>query len=391
MGNHADTIGGNGQTGRPRSTLHLPSAFCLRNRILRQEPVSPVQEALRCISTRKFADPRESPGLDAVAGQVIVADSTTVLLYKLARAAVDLRPGRDEIVLDTDNFPTDRYVLEGIAAERDLKLRWIDTDPARGVTSDQVSDVVGPKTALVVFSHVSYRSGYVADAEAITRSAQRAGALALWDLSHSVGSVPIHLDAWNADFAVGCTYKYLNGGPGSPAFGYVNQNHHGNVRQPIWGWIGHHDPLTMGMGYQPAHGVRGILSGTPPILAMVPLLSGIDMLEEATIEAVRAKSLRLTSYAIELVDAWLLSHGVELASPRHSEIRGGHITVRRADFQEINSQLWRHGVIPDFRPPDCIRIGLAPLSTSFSEVHRGLSVLAALVSSERDPSATPQV
>ncbi|MBF6332800.1 kynureninase [Nocardia transvalensis] len=321
--------------------------------------------------------------LGADPGQVVVADSTTVLLYKLARAAVDARPGRTEIVLDTDNFPTDRYLLEGIAAERGLTLTWIDTDPAEGITDDQVAGAVGPNTALVVFSHVAYRSGYLADAAAITRTAQDAGALVLWDLSHSVGSVPVHLDSWNADFAVGCTYKYLNGGPGSPAFGYINRRHHGHVRQPIWGWIGHRDPFAMGPGYQPADGVRSMLSGTPPILAMVPLLAGLDMLEEAGIDAVRAKSLRLTDYALELVDAWLLAHGVELASPRHPDRRGGHITVRRNDFREINTHLWHRGVIPDFRAPDGIRLGLAPLSTSFTEVHHGLSTLAELVASKR--------
>lgn len=321
--------------------------------------------------------------LGAGPGQVVVADSTTVLLYKLARTAVDARPGRNEIVLDTDNFPTDRYVLEGIAAERGLNLRWIDTDPAAGITNGQVANAVGPNTALVVFSHVAYRSGYMADAEAITRTAQDAGALVLWDLSHSVGSVPVHLDAWNTDFAVGCTYKYLNGGPGSPAFGYINQHHHGHAQQPIWGWIGHRDPLAMGPGYQPADGIRSVLSGTPPILAMLPLLTGLDMLEEAGIEAVRAKSLQLTDYALELVDTRLLDHGVELASPRHPERRGGHITVRRGDFREITGQLWQRGVIPDFRAPDGIRIGMAPLSTSFTEVHRGLSMLAELVGPRR--------
>ncbi|MEV6767376.1 kynureninase [Nocardia sp. NPDC051030] len=317
--------------------------------------------------------------LGADPGQVVVADSTTVLLYKLARAAVDARPGRREIVLDTDNFPTDRYVLEGIAAERGLRLRWIDTDPAAGVTAEQVTRAVGPDTALVVFSHVAYRSGYIADAEAITRTAHDAGALVLWDLSHAVGCVPVHLDAWNADFAVGCTYKYLNGGPGSPAFGYVNQRLQDHVRQPIQGWMGHRDPLAMGPGYQPSPGIRGMISGTPPILAMLPLLTGLDMLEEAGMDAVRAKSLRLTDYALELAGAWLLGHDVRLASPRSPECRGGHITLCRNDFREINDELWQRGVLPDFRAPDGIRIGLAPLSTGFRDVHRGLSVLAELV------------
>ena len=315
--------------------------------------------------------------LGAAPGQTVVADSTTVLLYKLARAAVDHDPARREIVLDTDNFPTDRYVLEGIAAERGARLRWIETDPAAGITADQVAAAIGPDTALVLFSHVAYRSGWIADAETITRIAHDAGALALWDLSHSVGSVELELDAWGVDLAVGCTYKYLNGGPGSPAFGYVRHGVADTLRQPIQGWMGRHDPFEMGPGYTPAAGVRGIVSGTPPILAMVPLLASLEMLEEAGIAAVRAKSRALTAYALELVDAWLPE--VEVASPRDPGRRGGHLTIRRPGFRDVLDALWELGVIPDFREPDSIRLGLAPLSTAYTEVHDGLAVLRTLL------------
>lgn len=201
----------------------------------------------------------------------------------------------------------------------------------------------------------------------------------LWDLSHSVGSVPVQLDAWGADFAVGCTYKYLNAGPGAPAFGYVQARHHGHVQQPIWGWMGRQNAFEMGPGYVPAAGVGNLLSGTPPILAMVPLLSGLDLLEQAGIEQVRAKSTRLTEYALRLVDAWLRDLDVRVGSPREPERRGGHLTVSRVDFREVSNRMWQRGVIPDFREPDGIRIGLSPLSTSFAEVHRGLSVLTELV------------
>ncbi|GAB3299649.1 kynureninase [Parasphingorhabdus pacifica] len=316
--------------------------------------------------------------LGADTGQVVVADSTTVLLYKLVRAAVSARPGRREIVLDTDNFPTDRYVVEGVAEECGLDLRWITTDPACGVTEQQVAEVLCPDTALVVLSHVAYRSGFVADAEAITEIAHRDGALVLWDLCHSAGSVPVRLDAWNADFAVGCTYKYLSGGPGSPAFGYVNRRHHQTARQPIRGWIGHRDPFAMGPLFEPAEGVRGVLSGTPPILAMLPLITSLDILQAAGMDAVREKSLRLTGFALELADTALGEHGVELASPRAPGRRGSHITLRRNDFNELIDPLWQRGVIPDFRAPDGIRIGLAPLSTSYTEVHAGMAVLAEL-------------
>ncbi|WP_406415549.1 kynureninase [Streptomyces sp. NBC_00873] len=316
--------------------------------------------------------------LGAAPGQTVVADSTTVMLYKLARAALMARPGRREIVLDTDNFPTDRYVLEGIAAELGLALRWIETDPTGGITEEQVSEAVGADTALVVFSHVAYRSGYLADAAAITRTAHAAGALALWDLSHSVGSVPLQLDAWGVDFAVGCTYKYLGAGPGAPAFGYVSRRHHGSTQQPVWGWMGRKDAFEMGPGFEPAEGIRSVLSGTPPILAMLPLLTGLEMLEEVGIEAIRAKSVLMTEYALELADAWLVDQGVTVSSPRDADRRGGHITLSRPDFRELTGQLWKQGVVPDFRAPDGIRIGLAPLSTSFAEVHRGMAVLAEL-------------
>ena len=321
--------------------------------------------------------------LGAAPGQTVVADSTTVMLYKLARAAVDARPGRAEIVLDTDNFPTDRYVLEGIAAERGLTLRWIETDPASGVHPEQVEAVVGPDTALVVFSHVAYRSGWLADAEAITRTAHDAGALVLWDLCHSAGSVPVELDRWDVDFAVGCTYKYLNGGPGAPAFGYVASRLQGEVRQPIWGWMGRQDPFTMGPGYVPAAGIRSMVSGTPPIVGMVPVRVGAELVAEAGIEAIRAKSVRLTQFAIEVVDGWPADLGVQVASPRDPARRGGHVTIRRPDFREVTDELWRRGVIPDFREPDGIRLGVSPLSMTFAEVDRALRIVREVAAARR--------
>ena len=317
--------------------------------------------------------------LGAAAGQTVIGDSTTVLLYKLARAAVDARPGRRTVVLDTDNFPTDRYVLEGIAAERGLRLTWIETDPATGVTAEQVADVVDGDTALVLFSQVAYRSGWLADVAAVNRVAHAAGALTMWDLCHSAGSVPIALDEWGVDLAVGCTYKYLNGGPGAPAFAYLRHELQGELRQPIQGWMGHRAAFEMGPGYEPAAGIRALLSGTPPILAMVPLHANLDMLAEAGIEAVRAKSLQLTDLVLDIADDWLAPYGVEVASPREPARRGGHVTLRRDGFKELLAPLWDSGVIPDYRRPDGLRIGPAPLSTSFTEVCRGLTVLRELL------------
>ena len=319
--------------------------------------------------------------LGAGPGQVVVADSTSVLLYKLVRAAVDAQPDRREVVVDTDNFPTDRYVVEGIAAERGLTVRWVETDPSTGVNAQQVAEVVGPQTALLVFSHVAYRSAWIADAAEITRLAHEAGALVLWDLSHSVGSVPVALDDWGADLAVGCGYKYLNGGPGAPAFAYVAGRHLGRLRQPVQGWMGRADMFEMGPGYEAAPGIRAVLSGTPPILAMVPLLAGLELLEEAGIAAVRTKSVLLTEYAVALAEAWLVPLGFGIASPRDPACRGGHVTLCRADARELNARLVDRGVIPDFRAPDGLRLGLSPLSTSFAEVHRGLEVLREVAAS----------
>ncbi len=317
--------------------------------------------------------------LGAAPGQTVVADSTTVLLYKLARAAVDARPGRRKVVLDTDNFPTDRYVLEGIAAERNLSLVWISTDPATGITGDQLREVIDDDTALVLFSHVAYRSGWLADIPGINRIAHEAGALTMWDLCHSAGAVPIRLDEWGVDLAVGCSYKYLNGGPGAPAFAYLRSSLQDSLRQPIQGWMGHRAAFEMGPGYEAAPGIRALLSGTPPILAMVPMHANLDMLAEAGIEAVRTKSLLLTAYVLDLADEWLAPLGVEVVSPRDPARRGGHVTLRRPGFEKLLEPLWSAGVIPDYRRPDGLRIGPAPLSTSFTEVHQGMAVLRDLV------------
>ncbi len=319
--------------------------------------------------------------LGAAPGQTVVADSTTVLLYKLLRALADhqraLDPARTQIVLDRDNFPSDRYVAEGVAAERGMTLRWVEVDTARGVTPAQVAEAVGPSTAVVLLSHVAYRSGWVAEAEEITRLVHDAGALVLWDTCHSAGSVPVRADDWGWDAAVGCDYKYLNGGPGAPAHAYLAARLHDlpTLRQPVQGWMGRREPFAMAQGYEPEAGVRSLVSGTPPVLGMVPLRLALAMLEEAGIETVREKSLRLTDLVLAVVDAWPAELGVAVASPREHARRGGHVTLRHPRFQEVTARLWERGVIPDFRGPDGLRLGPAPLSTRFTEVWDGLEVV----------------
>ncbi|MBC7518467.1 MAG: aminotransferase class V-fold PLP-dependent enzyme [Microbacteriaceae bacterium] len=320
--------------------------------------------------------------LGAAAGQVIFADSTTVLLYKLIRAACEFNPERTEIVIDRANFPTDRYVVEGIVAERGLSVVWIDAgkterdgsdgdpDDAFGVTPAQVQAALTDRTALVVLSHVAFRSGFLADVPAITALVHDAGALVLWDLSHSVGVVPTELDAWGVDLATGCSYKYLCGGPGAPAFAYVRLELQAQLRQPIQGWLGTRAPFEMGQGYTPADGIRSFASGTPPITGMLALQDMIALIGEVGIMAIREKSVALTEHAIALSDE-LLPDAV-LSTPRAAHRRGSHITLDREGFAELVPKLWAQGVIPDFRGPTGIRIGLSPLSTSFTEVELGI-------------------
>lgn len=321
--------------------------------------------------------------LGAAPGQTVIADSTTVVLYKLIRAALAAvgDPARTEIVLDTENFPTDRYLVEGIAREEGLTLTWIDADPAAGVTLEQVREATGPSTAVVLLSHVAYRSGFVADLPGITEVAHRAGAVVVWDLCHSAGSVEMDLDAAGVDFAAGCTYKYLNGGPGSPAFAYVNSRHLPALQQPIWGWMGRKEAFEMAAGYEPSPGIRGFLSGTPAIFGMLAMRGTLDLIEETGMAAVREKSLKLTAFAVELFEAWLEPMGVELGSPRDPEQRGSHITLDHPAFRNMTAALWEQDIIPDFRAPHGIRIGLSPLSTSFGELFRGMAAVRELLRS----------
>jgi kynureninase len=317
--------------------------------------------------------------LGAAPGQTVIGDSTTVCFYKLVCAALDARPGRSEIVTDLDNFPTDRYVLEGVARARGLRLVWLDGDP------ETVTSVIGTRTALVTFSHVSYRSARIADMAAVNRIVGDAGALMLWDLSHSAGSVPLSLDGDHAQLAVGCTYKYLNGGPGAPAFMYVRHELQDELRQPIWGWLGRRDPFEMAAVYEPASGVRGFLSGTPPVLALAAVDEGVRIVAEAGIDAIRAKGIALTELAIELAVARL--RDVRVASPRDPARRGAHVALAHPDARALCAGLIERGVIPDFRRPDVIRFGLSPLTTRFVDVWDGVDALRELLAKAVPPGS----
>jgi kynureninase len=311
----------------------------------------------------------------ASAGQVLVCDSVTVNLYKLACAALAARPGRNVIVTDDDNFPTDRYVLEGIAAQRGSELRLIHTDLDAGVSEQALTDALDEHTALVCLSHVAYRSGALADMGRLTDLIHETGALALWDLSHSVGAVPVELDATGADLAVGCTYKYVNAGPGAPGFLYVRESLQPQLRQPIWGWFGQRDQFEMGPHYDPAPGIDAFMTGTPNVIGTVAVEEGARLLGEATMAQLRAKSIELTSYLTALADEWLVPLGFALASPRDATRRGAHVSLRHDDAWQISQALIRDGVIGDYRTPGRLRLGPVPIYTRFTEVWSALDRL----------------
>ncbi len=330
----------------------------------------------------------------AAAGQVLVCDSVTVNLYKLAWAALDAQAGRDVIITDDDNFPTDRYVLEGIAAQRGCELRLIHTDPNDGVSEQALAEALDERTALVCLSHVAYRSGALADMTRLTGLIHQSGALALWDLSHAVGAVPVELDAAGADLAVGCTYKYVNAGPGAPGLLYVRESLQPRLRQPIWGWFSQRDQFEMGPRYDPASGIDAFLTGTPNIIGSVAVEEGARLLGEAGMPQLRAKSVELTTYLIALADEWLVPLGFAIASPRDATRRGAHVALRHDDAWQICQALIREGVIGDYRTPDRVRLGPVPIYTNFTEVwtalHR-LRDIAATKSYADLPAEPPRV
>ena len=314
-------------------------------------------------------------------GEVAICDSTTVDFYRLASAALSARPDRRIIVTDRANFPTDRYVLEGLARDRDREIAWLDPDPIDGPSLDDVAaalDAHPDDVALVTLTHVNYRSAAIADLAGITERAHAGGALVLWDLSHSAGSVPVGLEEHGVDLAVGCTYKYLCGGPGAPAYLYIRSELQDTLRNPIQGWFGQADQFEMGQGFKPRPGIAGWLTGTPGILGLAAAEEGIRVVAEAGIDRIRAKGIALTEYAIALHDAWLAPIGFTLGSPRDPAHRGAHVSIRRPDARDLTRRMIAAGVIPDFRAPDSIRLGLSPLTTSFTDVHRAMERIAEL-------------
>jgi len=313
--------------------------------------------------------------IGAAKGQTLVNDTVSLNLFKLATSALTLQPNRTRIITDTFNFPSDLYILQGIKqnlGNRHEIIRIGATD--NDITPDiaTLESAINEDTALVTLSHVVFKSGYLYDMRHITDLAHSKGALVLWDLSHSVGSIPIHLDDCNADLAIGCTYKYLNGGPGAPAFLYVNKKLQEKLSSPIWGWWGHRHPFDFSPNYEPAPGAQRFLVGTQPMISLLAMEAALEPSLQAGMDSIRAKSILMTDYASYLTETWLAPFGFSLGSPADSAQRGSHISIRHADGYRINRALIEEmNVIPDFREPDNIRLGFAPLYTSFTEIWEG--------------------
>ena len=308
----------------------------------------------------------------ARASEVVVADSTSVNLFKMLAAALKMRPGRRVILSEPGNFPTDLYVAQGLiemlGGRHELKL----------VPGEKIVDAIDDKTAVVSLTHVNYKSGRIHDMAAVTVKAHAAGALMLWDLAHSAGALPVDLNGANADLAVGCGYKYLNGGPGAPAFLFVAERHQATIRPPLSGWMGHAHPFTFDVDYEPAAGIARNLCGTPPVLSMSALDAALDVMLEADMGALRAKSLALGDLFLALVEQRCAAHGFGNGSAARAE-RGSQVGLLHPEGYAIMQALIARGVIGDFRAPDMLRFGFAPLYNRYTEVWDAVDALAAVM------------
>ena len=306
----------------------------------------------------------------AAAGQTVVCDTTSINIYKALHAAMALRPDRKVIVAEAGSFPTDIYMAEGVVSTRpgaSLRLE--------GVDAPEVEDLIDGDVAVVLVNHVNYKSGELRDMAALTQKAHEHGALVIWDLCHTAGALPVDLDGAKADFAVGCTYKYLNGGPGAPAFVYAAARHHGAISQPLSGWWGHARPFAFERHYAAGEGIRRFLCGTQPILSLRALKGALDIWDEVDMAELREKSLGLTDLFIALVEEKCAAYGLELESPREREKRGSQVSFRHPHAYEIMQALIARDVIGDFRAPSTMRFGFTPLYLRYADVWRAVEIL----------------
>ena len=299
--------------------------------------------------------------------EVLVADSTSANLYKLLVAGVKARPGRRVILSEPGNFPTDLYVAQGVAETLGVELRL--------APREAIAEALDEDVAVLLLTHVHYQSAAMFDMAAVTRAAQAKGVLVLWDLSHSAGAVTVDLNAADADLAVGCGYKYLNGGPGAPAFLFVAERHQAALRSPLSGWMGHAAPFDFGDAYAPGEGIARFLCGTPPILGLAALEEGVDLLLGADLSALYAKGQALCSAFIDCVEDRCAGLGLTLATPRDPASRGSHVSFRHAQGWPVMQALIARGVIGDFRAPDILRFGFTPLYVGFEDVWHAVEAL----------------
>lgn len=325
---------------------------------------------------------RIAPLIGAGPGQVLVCDTISVNLFKLLHAALALRPGRRTIVAEKGSFPTDLYIAEGVAATAPGVSIRLAEEAGPGIEA-----LIGDDTAVVLVNHVDYRSGALRDMAALTARAHARGALVLWDLSHSAGALPVELDAAGADLAVGCTYKYLNGGPGAPAFLYAARRHHDAIRQPLTGWWGHARPFAFEPRHEAAAGIRAFLTGTQPILSFRALAGALEDWADVDLAQIRRKSLQLTGLFIALVEESCAGHGLVLATPREDGLRGSQVAFRHPQGYAIVRALIERGVIGDFRAPDLMRFGFAPLYLRHVDIGAAVAILRTILAEEawRDP------
>jgi kynureninase len=314
--------------------------------------------------------------IGAEPGETIVADTTSANIYKALHAGLALRPGRQVILTEASAFPTDLYICDGVARARPgVEVRLAaDTGP-------DFTRHLDDKVAVVLANQVDYRTGETRDVRAVTAAAHRVGAVIIWDLCHSAGAMPVELSAAGADLAVGCSYKYLNGGPGAPAFVYVARRHHARLEQPLSGWWGHAAPFAFETGFRPVEGIRRMQCGTQPILSLRALAAAIELWDDIDIAAVRGKSQRMTRLFIDLVEASCRGHGLTLASPRNDTLRGSQVSFAHEHGYAIMQNLIARGVIGDFRAPDLMRFGFAPLYLSFRDVHDAVVILRDILAS----------
>ena len=321
----------------------------------------------------------------AAPGEIIVCDNTSANLYKLAHAALKLQPKKNRIVSDVFNFPTDLYILQGLINDFGNRHELVLARSTDNITIDlaDLQEKIDENTALIVLSLVAFKSSFLYNALGVNRMAHKKGALLLWDLSHATGAVEVELNKTDADLAVGCTYKYLNGGPGSPAYLYVRKDLQEKISNPIQGWFGEHNPFLFDLNYRPANGIKKFLTGTPPILSLLAIEPGIDMLLQAGIQKIAEKSRRQTSYFISLLQS-LVPFGFTAGYPQEPESRGSHVSLKHPEGYRITRALINPGkstprIIPDFREPDNIRFGITPLYTTYTELWQTIQRLREIV------------